>query len=47
MPINVRSGLPARKVMEEENIFMMDEVRAYSQDIRPLKIAFINLIPLN
>ena len=46
MPINVRSGLPARKVMEEENIFMMDEVRAYSQDIRPLKIAVLNLMPL-
>ncbi|MCI8307529.1 MAG: homoserine O-succinyltransferase [Lachnospiraceae bacterium] len=46
MPINVRSGLPARKVMEEENIFMMEEVRAYSQDIRPLKIVVLNLMPL-
>lgn len=46
MPINVRPGLPARKVMEEENIFMMDEDRAYSQDIRPLKIAVLNLMPL-
>lgn len=46
MPINVNSDLPARKVMEEENIFMMDEARAYSQDIRPLKIAVLNLMPL-
>lgn len=46
MPINVHSDLPARKVMEEENIFMMDETRAYAQDIRPLKIAVLNLMPL-
>lgn len=45
-PINVQSGLPAKKVMEEENIFMMDEIRAGKQDIRPLKIAILNLMPL-
>ncbi|MBE5928624.1 MAG: homoserine O-succinyltransferase [Lachnospiraceae bacterium] len=46
MPINVHSELPAKKIMEEENIFMMDELRAGSQDIRPLKIAILNLMPL-
>lgn len=46
MPINVHSELPAKKIMEEENIFMMDEIRADSQDIRPLKIAVLNLMPL-
>ena len=46
MPINVHSELPAKKIMESENIFMMDENRAYTQDIRPLKIAVLNLMPL-
>lgn len=46
MPINVHSDLPAIKIMEEENLFMMDENRAGSQDIRPLKIAVLNLMPL-
>ncbi len=46
MPINVHSELPAKKIMEEENIFMMDEIRAGLQDIRPLKIAILNLMPL-
>ena len=46
MPINVHVGLPAKKIMEEENIFMMDEKRAVAQDIRPLKIAILNLMPL-
>lgn len=46
MPINVPSKLPAKKIMEEENIFMMDEIRAGAQDIRPLKIAVLNLMPL-
>lgn len=46
MPINVHSELPAKKIMESENIFMMDENRAYAQDIRPLKIAVLNLMPL-
>lgn len=45
-PINVQPGLPAKKIMEEENIFMMDEIRAGKQDIRPLKIAILNLMPL-
>ncbi|MBO7634740.1 MAG: homoserine O-succinyltransferase, partial [Lachnospiraceae bacterium] len=46
MPIRVQNDLPAKKIMEEENIFMMDENRAMSQDIRPLEIAILNLMPL-
>ncbi len=46
MPIKVKNNLPAKKVMEKENIFMMDEIRAVSQDIRPLQIAVLNLMPL-
>lgn len=46
MPIKVKSNLPAKKVMERENIFMMDEGRAATQDIRPLYIAILNLMPL-
>ena len=46
MPIKVQSNLPAKKVLEDENIFIMDENRAISQDIRPLKIAILNLMPL-
>ncbi|MDD7402871.1 MAG: homoserine O-succinyltransferase [Butyribacter sp.] len=46
MPIKVKSNLPAKKVMERENIFMMDETRAATQDIRPLYIAVLNLMPL-
>lgn len=46
MPIKVQSNLPAKKIMEEENIFMMDEKRAICQDIRPLQIVILNLMPL-
>ncbi len=46
MPINVQSELPARQILIEENIFVMDETRAVTQDIRPLKIALLNLMPL-
>ncbi|ABX43283.1 homoserine O-acetyltransferase MetA [Lachnoclostridium phytofermentans] len=46
MPIKVQNDLPAKKILEEENIFMMDEKRAMHQDIRPLKIAILNLMPL-
>lgn len=46
MPIKVHSDLPAKKILEDENIFVMDEKRALSQDIRPLKIAILNLMPL-
>lgn len=46
MPIRVQSDLPAKKILEDENIFIMDETRALQQDIRPLKIAILNLMPL-
>lgn len=46
MPIRVQNDLPAKKILEEENIFVMDENRSLSQDIRPLKIAILNLMPL-
>lgn len=46
MPIKVKNNLPAKKVMEKENIFMMDEARAVTQDIRPIHIAILNLMPL-
>lgn len=45
MPIKIDSNLPARKVLESENIFVMTDTRAVSQDIRPLKIAIVNLMP--
>lgn len=46
MPIKVQGDLPAKAVIEKENIFIMDETRAISQDIRPLQIAILNLMPL-
>lgn len=46
MPIRVKGDLPAKAVIESENIFIMDETRALSQDIRPLEIAILNLMPL-
>lgn len=46
MPIKVHNNLPAKKVLEGENIFVMDEGRASQQDIRPLNIAILNLMPL-
>ncbi|MBQ4067723.1 MAG: homoserine O-succinyltransferase [Lachnospiraceae bacterium] len=46
MPVKVIGDLPAKAVIEQENIFIMDETRAISQDIRPLKIGILNLMPL-
>jgi homoserine O-succinyltransferase len=46
MPVKVSNFLPAKKILEEENIFVMDESRAMTQDIRPLRIAVLNLMPL-
>ncbi len=46
MPIKVQNDLPAKKVLTEENIFVMDEQRASEQDIRPLEICVLNLMPL-
>ncbi len=45
MPIKIKSDLPACRILENENIFVMTENRAISQDIRPLKIAIVNLMP--
>ena len=45
MPINIPDGLPAASVLEQENIFVMNEERAVHQDIRPLKIVILNLMP--
>ena len=45
MPIKVSKDLPAIKELAKENIFVMDELRAVTQDIRPLKIIIVNLMP--
>lgn len=46
MPIKIQRDLPAREILEWENIFVMDEVRALKQDIRPLEILILNLMPI-
>ena len=46
MPIKIQSDLPAKAELEEENIFVMDENRAISQNIRPLEIIGLNLMPI-
>lgn len=45
MPVKIPETLPARKILEGENIFLMDETRAAEQDIRPLQVAILNLMP--
>ena len=45
MPINIPNDLPAWDTLEQENIFIMSEKRARSQDIRPLRILILNLMP--
>ncbi len=45
MPIRIPNMLPATKTLEDENIFVITETRAMTQDIRPLKIAVLNLMP--
>jgi len=45
MPIRIPNGLPAEKTLAEENIFVMQETRARTQDIRPLQILLLNLMP--
>lgn len=45
MPIKIPKALPAREILENENIFVMDEDRALTQDIRPLNILILNLMP--
>ncbi|KNZ70546.1 homoserine O-succinyltransferase [Thermincola ferriacetica] len=45
MPIKIPNDLPAKEILTQENIFVMDEDRAFHQDIRPLKILLLNLMP--
>lgn len=45
MPITIPSNIPAQAILKKENIFVMTEKRAVSQDIRPLEIAILNLMP--
>ena len=45
MPIRIDNDLPAKAILEEENIFVMDKERACTQDIRPLQIVILNLMP--
>ena len=45
MPIKIPDSLPARAVLEGERIFVMTEFRALHQDIRPLKVLILNLMP--
>ena len=46
MPIKIQSDLPVKEILEKENIFVMDEHRAIHQDIRPIQILILNLMPL-
>lgn len=45
MPIKIPNNLPAKETLRRENVFVMDETMAFSQDIRPLQIAIMNLMP--
>ncbi|MDD6202822.1 MAG: homoserine O-succinyltransferase [Lachnospiraceae bacterium] len=46
MPIRIQNDLPVKEILENENIFVMDEYRAIHQDIRPLQIGILNLMPI-
>ena len=46
MPIKIQGELPVKEILEKENIFVMDETRAVHQDIRPIQILILNLMPL-
>jgi homoserine O-succinyltransferase len=46
MPLNISDNLPAIKILEDENIFVMKETKAVHQDIRPLQILLLNLMPV-
>ena len=46
MPLNLPSRLPAVEILKSENIFVMDSQQASTQDIRPLRIVILNLMPL-
>jgi homoserine O-succinyltransferase/O-acetyltransferase len=45
MPVKIPSTLPARAILEDENVFVMGEERASTQDIRPMSVAILNLMP--
>ena len=45
MPIRIKNGLPVKEKLERENLFVIDERRAIDQDIRPLEICILNLMP--
>ena len=46
MPLRLPNKLPAIDILKKENIFVIDEKRGLSQDIRPLRIAIVNLMPI-
>ena len=46
MPIKIQNDLPVREKLEEENLFVQDEERSIHQDIRPLQICILNLMPV-
>lgn len=46
MPLNLPDRLPAIELLKKENIFVMDSTRAHGQDIRPLRLAILNLMPI-
>lgn len=46
MPVNINDALPAKAILEAENVFVMSRSKAETQDIRPLKILILNLMPL-
>ena len=46
MPLRLPDKLPAIDILKKENIFVMDETRAHSQQIRPLRIVILNLMPM-
>jgi len=46
MPLNLQKNLPAIELLKKEHIFVMDSLRASEQDIRPLRIVILNLMPL-
>ena len=45
MPVKIQSALPACGILSKENVFVITEKRALMQDIRPLKVAIVNLMP--
>ena len=46
MPLNLQKNLPAIELLKREHIFVMDHLRARAQDIRPLRVIVLNLMPL-